>query len=50
MKNYGFWFQIKFMIQMYWSRIIDTFCKKSDEQLQNQKRAAYNDKHFPKEF
>lgn len=50
MKYCGWWFQIKFVTRMYWSRIADMFDRKSGEHLENQKHAAYNDQHFPKEF
>jgi thiamine kinase-like enzyme len=50
MKYCGWWFQIKFVVQMYWSTITEILCKKPNSQLENDKRASYNDQHFPKEF
>lgn len=46
MKYCGWWFQIKFVMAMYWSRIVEWFHKKPDEESENRERAAYNEQQF----
>ena len=46
MKYCGWWFQVRFMIHMYWSKIAEMFGKQSDEEAKNQEHAAYNEQQF----
>ena len=46
MKYNNWWFQIKFVIALLWTRIVDAFQKQPNEELENRERAAYNEQQF----